>query len=139
MNAHVVHVYMLPVLWNIVQLCVLKYKVGMYGMMVFFFCYWDHSFPANMNDLNTILSELEQISEFYQFGLQLGLQPSRLDRVEENNFKVKSRMKDVVKTWLNRDYMVDRYGPPTWELLSKAVRRLNPVLSASIKKKYCSQ
>ena len=85
------------------------------------------------------MGELDQICEFYQFGLQLGLRPGTLDRIEQNSFKVESRLKDVVKTWLNRDYMVERYGPPTWELLSKAVQRLNPSLAMSIRRRHCKQ
>ena len=33
-----------------------------------------------------------------------------------NSFKIESTIKDVVKTWLNRHYMVGCYGPLTWEM-----------------------
>ena len=92
-----------------------------------------------MNDLEMVLSELDQISDFYQLGLGLGLRPSMLDRIEQNSFKVESRLRDVVKTWLNRGYMVDRYGPPTWESVCKAVEKLNPALAMSIERRRRKQ
>ena len=90
-----------------------------------------------MNDLNDVLSELDQICDLYQFGLQLGVRPNTLDRIEQNSFKVESRLKDVVKAWLSGDYMADRYGPRNWESLSKAVQKLNPASANRIKKRHC--
>ena len=72
-----------------------------------------------------------------QFGVQLGVQPSTLDRIEQNSFKVESRLKDVVKAWLNGDYMTDCYGPCNWESLSKTVQKLHPALANYVKKKHC--
>ena len=66
------------------------------------------------------ISTLE--SRYYQIGVGLRLTPKDLQSIEERFPQDPSRaLSKVVETWLQQQYNVHKFGPPTWQMLVKAV------------------
>ena len=69
-------------------------------------------------------------------GLELGITDPQLETIEANNNDVTSRLTAMLREWLNRSYNTSRYGEPSWQRLSEAVRQRaggnNPRLADSI-------
>ena len=61
-------------------------------------------------------------SKYYQIGMGLRLKPKDLQSIEEMFRQEPSRaLGKVVETWLQQQYNVKKCGPPTWQMLVKAV------------------
>ena len=72
-----------------------------------------------MHDVN-VMDEVISISA--NLGLALRLRPGDLDRVhEENQQSTQTALCGVLLLWLCKMYDVEKYGPPTWEMLVEAV------------------
>ena len=56
-------------------------------------------------------------------GLVLGISDSNLHTIEVNNSKVEDCLREMLKLWLNKVYLVARYGNPSWQALREAVRK----------------
>ena len=66
------------------------------------------------------ISTLE--SKYYRIGMGLRLKPKDLKSIEEMFCQDPSRaLGKVVETWLQQQYNVKKFGPPTWQMLVKAV------------------
>lgn len=71
-------------------------------------------------DLATITSVLQPIAPlWYQLGLQLGIQPQVLDRIECDYSFVLRRLTEVVKFWLNN------CEGKAWKKIATALRRIH--------------
>ena len=55
-------------------------------------------------------------------GLELGITDPRLQTIEADNNGVTSRLTAMLRDWLNGSYNISRYGEPSWQRLSEAVR-----------------
>ena len=54
----------------------------------------------------------------------LRLRPGDLDRVhEENRRNTQAALDGVLLLWLHKMYNVEKYGPPTWEMLVEAISK----------------
>ena len=64
-------------------------------------------------------------SLFYELGRSLRLKTVDLDQVRDthcSNSDIKQpSLQAVLLLWLNQKYNVERFGPPTWRMLVKAV------------------
>ena len=73
-------------------------------------------------------------------GLALRLDDSQLGIIQDNNSDVTTRLTDMLRQWLNKTYDVERFGQPSWQMLSEAVRSPaggnNPALAAQIEEKH---
>ena len=59
---------------------------------------------------------------FYDLGIGLRLAISELDSIESSfQHNPRRALTKVVTTWLRKRYSVDNFGPPTWQMLVKAV------------------
>ena len=69
-------------------------------------------------------------------GLELGITDPQLQTIEADNNDVTSRLTAMLREWLNGSYNTSRYGEPSWQRLSEAVRHRaggnNPRLADSI-------
>ena len=66
-----------------------------------------------------VQNELQEVNRWYLLGIQLGVEPSKLDQFQANHPTDVERCKvDVVQHWLNN------VGDPSWKSLADAVERL---------------
>ena len=60
-------------------------------------------------------------SHYYQFGIELGLPPREMDAIQKAfRQDIPQAFTEVLKIFLKHRY-VEKYGPPTWRKLVKAV------------------
>ena len=92
------------------------------------------NFPTDEDDLDTIVTELQDVTDVLELGLALGLRKSSLDRIMQENTKLQKQMIEVVHYWLTRkDIVRQRQGEcPGWSGLADAVYKVNPALSHKI-------
>ena len=63
-------------------------------------------------------------SLFYQLGRCLKLKSVDLDPIRDNrrsDSDTEQAFQSVLLLWFNKKYNVERFGPPTWRMLVKAV------------------
>ena len=60
-------------------------------------------------------------SLFYQLGRSLKLKSVDLDHAQCINSDTERALQAVLLLWLNQKYNVERFGPPTWQMLVRAV------------------
>ena len=79
---------------------------------------------ADINDIHEVWSQLlpEEV-RWREIGLALGLSCPRLERIRANSDDVTSCMMGMLREWLTKNYDTTRHGEPSWETLSKAIRR----------------
>ena len=86
------------------------------------------------------LKLLPVAARWRDIGLVLRLSDSKLESIEMNSRGVKDCLTNMLRLWLNRVYSVDRFGEPSWQKLSEAVRSpiggANPALADKILPKY---
>ena len=75
------------------------------------------------DDLFEVMEEISTLdSKYYQIGVGLRLKPKDLQSIEEMFRQDPSRaLGKVVETWLQQQYNMKKCGPPTWQMLVKAV------------------
>ena len=61
--------------------------------------------------------ELKEITQTYQFGLQLGVPTQELEETEKNYKDIARQRSEVIKYW-------DRNNECTWERVADAVKKL---------------
>ena len=77
-------------------------------------------------DLSNIIEEIMPIkSRFYHLGRSLNLKISRLRKIRDGDTwsSDSDALEDVLLLWLNREYDVEKHGPPTWKMLVEAVNK----------------
>ena len=79
---------------------------------------------ADEKNLFDVMDEIAPIDDtcYHNLGIGLRLSISELDSLK-SRFKDNSKeaLKNVVSTWLQKRYSVDDFGPPTWQMLVRAV------------------
>ena len=81
--------------------------------------------PTDEDDLSDVIEEVVSIqSSFYELGRSLRLKTVDLDQVRDthrSNSNTEQAVQSVLLLWLSQKYNVERFGPPTWRMLVKAV------------------
>ena len=78
-------------------------------------------------------------AKYHQFGIHLGLPPHELETIQKQfPYDFAQAFTQVLLLWLRKNYNVDKYGPPTWQALVKAVEHENQALANKIAAKYLS-
>ena len=97
------------------------------------------TFPTDEDDLDTVVSELHDITDILKLGLALGIRKSALDKIMQDNANLDDRKIEVIHYWLTRrDIVRKKQGEcPGWNGLADAVARVNPALSLRIKDQHC--
>ena len=76
------------------------------------------------DNLSDVIEEVITIkSLYYELGRSLRLKISELDRVRDKSSSNgdEKALQDVLLLWLNRNFNVEKFGPPTWRMLVEAV------------------
>ena len=72
------------------------------------------------DDLFDVLGEISTLeSRYYEIGMGLRLKLKDVRSIEKED--PSRRLSKVIETWLHQQYNVQRHGPPTWQMLVKAV------------------
>ena len=97
------------------------------------------SFATDEDDLDTVVTELQDVSDVMKLGLVLGIRKSALDRIMQDKANLEDRKIEVIHYWLTRrDIVRQRQGEcPGWNALAVAVARVNPALSQRIQRQHC--
>ena len=83
------------------------------------------TFVIDEDDLADVMDEVLTIkSMYFALGRSLRLKNANLQAIRtqyptESDFEL--ALNDVLLLWLDKQYNVDRFGPPTWRLLVEAV------------------
>lgn len=76
-------------------------------------------------------------ARYYRLGIALGLPPSELEIIKEQNPKnIQQAFDEMLLTWLRWKHDYEKYGPPTWRTLVEAVDEDNHALAVDIAKKH---
>ena len=81
------------------------------------------SFLTGQDDHFDILTEMMPVASSWKaIGNGLGIDPGRLNVIQESNpGKPKGCLPEMLTSWLNRNYNVERFGEPTWRAVVKVV------------------
>ena len=75
---------------------------------------------TDKEDLFDVLEEISTLeSRYYQIGLGLRLNQEDVESIDKED--PSRALSKVIQTWLQQKYNVQRHGPPTWQMLVKAV------------------
>ena len=81
-------------------------------------------FILDENHLSEIIEEILPIgSKYYSLGRSLNLKITELRKIRDKNPSESDALEDVLLLWLNREYDVEKHGPPTWKMLVEAVNK----------------
>ena len=76
-----------------------------------------------IKDLQEVRSQLVKVQvKWRDIGLALGLTDPQLETIQADNTNVSSCLTAMLRDWLNKSYNTTRYGEPSWQRLSDAVR-----------------
>lgn len=90
--------------------------------------------------MSDILRYLERLSpKWKKIGINLGLSPSRLDRIECSETDLDSRLFRMANDWLKGNYNEDKFGYPTWAKLASVVETMDRKLAREISKTHSSK
>ena len=80
-----------------------------------------HPDEKNLFDVMDELAPLDS-THYYDIGMGLRLSISKLDSIESSfQHNPRTALRKVVTAWLQKSYSVEDFGPPTWQMLVKAV------------------
>ena len=84
---------------------------------------YDMCITSVVNDLFEVKEAvLPTKSRYYSFGLALRIPPFELEAIQKSFPQdVDQALCEVLKLWLKNKYDVEKYGPPSWRVLVKAV------------------
>ena len=99
------------------------------------------SLSLDEDDLQTVLKEIESLSQVHILGLNLGLRNSAIERIQKDYASVKEQKIQVINYWLKRTEIIRgmKSCPPTWSQLADAVAEEDNALSDHIRSKYCAR
>ena len=91
------------------------------------------------DNLETVVSELHDVTDVEGLGLALGLRMSALKKITLDYPKLEKQKTEVIYHWLTRrDIVRQRQGEfATWNGLANAMYKLNPSLMERIRYKHC--
>ena len=79
-------------------------------------------FEIDEDDLLDIIRSLTDVAaEWRNIGIFLSIRDSQLEAIQVQGQKPLHCMREVLSTWLRRNYNVERFGEPTWAKLVEAV------------------
>ena len=89
--------------------------------------------PPDEDDYRAVMKEVSILApKFFDFGVELGIRASVLTEIRrESNLNDKDRLGQVVLMCLNRQYNVEKFGPPTWKKFTEAANAVHPCLETS--------
>ena len=90
------------------------------GILLSGLCLTSH---VGQDDHFDILTEMMQVASSWKaIGRGLQINPGRLEMINENNSgKAKDYLSEMLTCWLNRNYIVERFGEPTWRAVVKVI------------------
>ena len=83
------------------------------------------------------MKALRNFSKWKVLGVDLGLDPNKLDQIKKDNTESENCLYEMLSEWLKQQYDVDKYGKPTWRKLADEVGELDSALASKIRKEYC--
>ena len=91
------------------------------------------------DDLRDTIRELTDVAaKWRNIGVQLGIRDSQLEAIQGDSSL--DCLRQVLASWLRKNYNVKRFGEPTWMKLMEAVTHSagggNPSLAMEIAKKH---
>ena len=94
---------------------------------------------ADEDDLETLVIELNDVTEVEGLGLALGIRMSALEKIALDYSKLDKQKTKVIYSWLTRKDIVRQRQRecPTWDGIADAVAKLNPSLSERLRRQYC--
>ena len=95
---------------------------------------------AGINDLHEVFLAVQSSADRWNMlGLALGLYQPQLVTIKGNAEDCHCLL-EVLTQWLNQNYVVQKFGEPSWQVLVKAVAcpagGRNPALASKIAQKY---
>ena len=97
-------------------------------------------FVIGEDDLQRIITELNNVSNVQTLALNLGIRASALIKImAEYPQQLETQKMHVLYHWLKRTEIIGskRSQHPTWTRLAEAVARLDLTLSERIQRQYC--
>ena len=93
---------------------------------------------TDKDDLEAIVTELDDIIDVERLGLHLGIRMSTLERIQADYSSLERQKTEVICHWLKRRDIIQQKQDerPTVGELADVVARLNPSLSRRIRHKY---
>ena len=93
---------------------------------------------AGINDLHEVFLAVQSLAgRWNMLGLALGLYQPQLAKIKGD---VEDCLLEVLTQWLNQNYVVQKFGEPSWPVLVNAVDShvggKNPALALDIAQKY---
>ena len=64
---------------------------------------------------------MDVAARYYFFGGALGLSPTKLAQIREDNRNSEQALSQVINVWLKQCFNVERFGLPSWRMLVVAV------------------
>ena len=97
------------------------------------------SITTGEDDLTDTIRELSDVAASWRnIGTQLGIRHNRLEAIQGD--KPLDCLRQMLATWLQKNYNVERFGEPTWaklvEVVSHSAGGGNPSLAMEIAKKH---
>ena len=94
---------------------------------------------SDADNLHQVLKEVHHITKVAQLGLNLGLHPTAVVKIQIQYNALEDQKIWIIYAWLQRnDIIPDKQSClPTWSELADAVANENNALSRSIRLKYC--
>ena len=81
------------------------FNINQYLAIKLLFCIPFTSAPA-VNNVQELLSILEDVTEWHQLGLHLGVKESALEMVESGFRNPMDAKKEMLKLWLKQDHQI---------------------------------
>ena len=98
-------------------------------------------FPGE-DDLVDVVEEVMYVAaKWRSLGLALRLKAAELDTISSKNHTDPTEcLKDMLLTWLQQCYDIDKFGPPSWRMLCQAISKPvggnNPALGRKIAERH---
>ena len=82
-------------------------------------------FSTVENDLCDVLAEIEDLVNWKELGLQLGLLYSSLKKIDlEQRGNISSCKIEMLSAWLQKQDNVSQKGDPSWSVLKAALKQI---------------
>ena len=97
-------------------------------------------FYSETGDLVDVMEEIESLqSVYYPLGQSLRLDIDELKAIRDEYPNAEQALEEVILLWLKKKYKVEKYGPPTWQMLVEAVDRRKGGNDHELAKKIASK
>ena len=81
---------------------------------------------TDIDDIYDIEDLLQnELARCHHIGSRLKIRPSTLATIKKEASDLADAMRMILTNWLQRNYNVERFGPPTWKALVEAVKAPN--------------